>query len=512
MIDTEADGEPLTESADLVQPCDRSKSKHVSLGESVVRGTAANFSVQPLTWASSLLAAAVVPRFLGSDGVGQLAIAFTITSLATVALDLGIGTYFTRRVAQNPGRAQRDLGVALAIQLPVFSLGALAIAVLAPWIAPGLRDFRILGWALIILVAASTMGVLTAALRGQEQHVRYAWLGATPQVLSAVGAALILFAGADVLTYTWVGVVLEIVGLCFSWKMSGLHPSLPSIDRAFIQEFREFVRGGFPFLSWNLTMAFYGGIDRLLLGSFVPTSEVGWYSAAYRIVGIPVFIPTLLINPLFPALSRNAHDPIVLRRAIAKTLRMTLLLTMPFSVGIYVIAPVVPGLLGWPIDFVNAVPLMMILSIQMPIVVVDMVLGTVIMAIGRERFWVRLGLAAAVLNIVSNLIAIPFFEHVASNGPIGASIVTALTEIWMFLGAVFIIPKHLLDSRILWQASQIILAGICAAVVATALLPIALVAAAVAGGLTYLLVAWLLHAVSLEDIQYVRERLSRRAF
>src|SRR6266571_3596876 len=145
MIDTGVvDGAPLTDSAESVQPRDRSSTNHLSLGESVVRGMAANFSVQPLTWASSLLAAAVVPRFLGSDGVGQLAIAFTITSLATVALDLGIGTYFTRRVAQNPSQAQRDIGVALTIQFVVSSLGALAITVVAPLIAPGLRDFRIL--------------------------------------------------------------------------------------------------------------------------------------------------------------------------------------------------------------------------------------------------------------------------------------------------------------------------------------------------------------------------------
>src|SRR5258708_16829537 len=98
-------------------------------------------------------------------------------------------------------------------------MGGLAIRVVGPLIAPGVRDFGILDWALSWLVVAPSHGVLTAALRGREQHMRYAWLGATPTVLSAVGAALILFVGADVLTYTWVGVVLGIVGLGFSWKL-----------------------------------------------------------------------------------------------------------------------------------------------------------------------------------------------------------------------------------------------------------------------------------------------------
>ncbi len=507
-IDTETD-QPLSDQADNPAPRTHEARKHVSASDSVFRGILANFSVQPVTWASSLLAAAVVPRFLGSDGVGQLAIAFSITGLATVALDLGIGTYFTRRVAQNPRDVRRDVGLALTIQFLVFSAGSLAIAVLSPWLAPGLKDFRILAWALIWMVAATGLSVLTSTLRGQEQHVRFAWLSAFPSVLSAVGAALILFIGADVLTYAWVGVVLGVIGLCGSWRFSGLHPVLPKFDETFIAYFREFVRGGFPFLCWNATLAFYGGVDRVLLNFFVPAGEIGWYSAAARIVGIPIFVPTLLTNPLLPALSRSANEPLLLRRAIAKTLRLTLLLIFPCSAAIFVIAPHVPALLGWPADFSNSVPLMQILSLQMPIVAVDMVLGTVIMAIGRERFWVRMGLGAAAVNIVLNLIAIPFFEQSSGNGPIGASIVTALTEIWMFAAALFITPRHLLDPRTAWKCLRIVLAGVCAALAAMALIPMSLIAAGIAGGLAYVVLIWLVRAVAQEDVQYLRARLSR---
>jgi O-antigen/teichoic acid export membrane protein len=482
-----------------------------SVGESIVRGALANFSAQPLTWGASFLAAAFVPRMLGSDAFGQLTIAFTITSLATPLLDLGVASYFTRRVAQHPEKIRRDLGVALIVQVAMFGLGALAIVLVTPLVAPSLLDFRILDMAAVVLVVSCVQSMLTSALRGREQHVLFAWLSASIPVVSTVGTVLILFAGGDVLAYTACGMVLTIICVAGSWWISRLRVQWSSLRVGLLDDARAFIRGGFPFLSWNLTMTLYGGIDRLLLAFFVPVSEVGWYAAAFRIIGVPVFVPTLLITPLYPVLSRSAHEPDTLRRAIAQTLRITLLFMVPLSAGLFVVAPLVPSLLGWPADFAGSIPLMMILSTQVPIVGVDMVLGTVIMAIGRERSWVRIGLLAAVVNIGCNLALIPFFEHVSGNGPIGASIVTVLTEIWMFVGSVIVIPRHLLDPKSLGSAARIILASAAAAFAATALLAVSLIAAAVVGAVIYVTLVLVLRAASVDDIEYVKQRLLRRA-
>ncbi len=484
--------------------------RHLPVGESIVRGALANFSAQPLTWGASLLAAAVVPRMLGSDAFGQLTIAFTITSLATPVLDLGIGNYLTRRVAQHPASVRRDIGVVLLLQLLTFGLGALAIVLLTPLVAPSLLDFRILDMAAVVLVVVAVQSVLTTTLRAQEHHVLYAWLSATIPVVSTLGTVLVVYAGGGVLAYTAAGMVLAILCTAFSWWVSGLRPVRPPLNSAFVEEARQFIRGGFPFLSWNVTMNIYGSVDRLLLAFFVPAFQVGWYAAANRIVGIPVFVPTLLTTPLFPVLSRSAHDPDSLRRAIGHTLRVMLLCMVPLSAAIFVAAPVVPTLFGWPSDFNNSIPSMMILSLQVPIVGVDMVLGTVIMAIGRERRWIKIGLLAAVLNIGGNLALIPLFDHLTGNGPIGASVVTVLTELWMFVGSLIVIPKALLEWRSISSTLRIVGAAVVAGLAASALLPFSFVVAAVVGATIYLLLVLVLRVASMDDVRYVTQRLARR--
>src|SRR5262249_4914226 len=146
-------------------------------------------------------------------------------------------------------------------------------------------------------------------------------------------------------------VALTLVSLLVAWRFVGFTPSLPKFDAGLLRETREFIRGGFPFLTWTITLCMFGNSDRLLLGVFVPTSEVGWYSAALRIVGATIFLPSVIVAPLFPVLSRSTHDPAAMRRTLAQTLRLAFLLTVPLSAGILAIAPAVPGLLGWPEDF-----------------------------------------------------------------------------------------------------------------------------------------------------------------
>jgi O-antigen/teichoic acid export membrane protein len=508
-VERQSAGDSAQHALDDKQPAGAPR-RRIPVGESVVRGALANLSSQPLTWGASLLLAAVVPRLLGSETLGHLTLALTIVNLAAPVLDLGIVDYLTRRVAQNPRAVRRDVGVALVVQAVTFSIGAVVIAAVAPRLAASEIDVWLLYLALMTLVVGCAQSILLAALRGQERHAQFAWFSASKWVIGTVGTVAILLIGGDVVAYMSGAVVLCVLTILGNWKLSGLRPTMPHMDSAFVEQAREIVRGGLPFLGWNITMNFYGSIDRLLLAWFVPAAQIGWYAAANRIVGIPVVIPTVLTTPLLPALSRSVHDPQALRRVIAHTLRIALLCTVPLSAGIYIVAPAVPGLLGWGQDFDQAVPLMMILSLQMPLVAVDMVLGTVIMSIGRERMWLKVGLLAAVVNVSANLIAIPFFASAAQNGAIGASIATVVTELCMLGGALALVPKHLLERGTLWSAARIVFAGAAAAAVAAPFMSVALVLAAVLGGITYLMLCFLLRVLQADDLAYVMDTLVRR--
>jgi hypothetical protein len=66
--------------------------------------------------------------------------------------------------------------------------------------------------------------------------------------------------------------------------------------------------GGLPFFVWQAALLIYGQIDTVMLSFLASDAVVGWYAAAYRIVMIPVFMPTIIVTVIFPALSAATGD------------------------------------------------------------------------------------------------------------------------------------------------------------------------------------------------------------
>ena len=320
------------------EPAPRSaetRNRQLPVGESVLRGAVALLSTQPLTWAVSLFATAAIPRLLGAEALGEITIAATISTLAATALGLGISEFLVRRVAQQPRTLRHDVGVALFVQMGFAIIGALAIGVIVPLIAPSLVDPTLLWVSLIGLLSAPATTVLRSSFRGREQHGNYAWFTAGGTVVTTLVSVYVLMAGGGPVLYVLVGGVLPLITTLIAWKMAGMRPSL-TLDGSLIQDSIAFTRGGLPFVAWQITLMAYGEIDRILLGALVPAAEVGWYSAAFRIIGSVIFIPTAILTPLFPALSRSLHDPVVLRRTITHTLRPLQFVMIGFAAGLIV--------------------------------------------------------------------------------------------------------------------------------------------------------------------------------
>jgi Na+-driven multidrug efflux pump len=124
---------------------------------------------------------------------------------------------------------------------------------------------------------------------------------------------------------------------------------------------------------------------------------------------------------------------------------------------------------------------MQILAVQQPLVAVDMVLGTALMALHQERRWLRAMVAAAIFNPTFNLLLIPLFNHLVENGAVGAAYVEVATELIMLGTALYLLPRGLLDRPTLGTAARILLAGAGLVGVAVALRNVSTVVGVLAG-------------------------------
>jgi O-antigen/teichoic acid export membrane protein len=199
--------------------------------------------------------------------------------------------------------------------------------------------------------------------------------------------------------------------------------------------------GGLPFFVWQAALMVYGQIDLVILSVLTNDAVVGWYGAAYRLIMLPAFTPIIVTTATLPALSALSRDPVPFGRLARRSVKLIALATVPMAFGILMLPDKLIGVLGYPDEFANSIVPIMLLSLHVPLAGIDMVIGTVLITVDRQRQWAVTAVAAAIINPAANLVAIPVTDALFGNGAIGAAFVTTLTELFMLVVGLRLIPK-----------------------------------------------------------------------
>jgi len=257
--------------------------------------------------------------------------------------------------------------------------------------------------------------------------------------------------------------------------------------------------GGLPFFVWQAALAVYGQVDSVLLSYLTNDAVVGWYVAAYRVVTLPIFVPTVLMTVAFPALSAAASDPERFNRIVRQAVQVVLLTTMPMALGIMLLPDRIVHALHWSDSFQHSILPIVLLAPSFPLVAVDMMIGTALNARDRQRQWALTGVAAAVLNPTLNLILIPYAQQRFGNGAIGAATVTTLTELFMMVVGLCLMPRGVLVRDTARWALRCLCACLVMVVVVLLLRDAFLPVPVIVGALAYVAASLSLGTLSLSD-------------
>ncbi|MGH2369303.1 MAG: flippase, partial [Chloroflexota bacterium] len=463
---------------------------------------------RPLTWLSTIGLTILLPRYLGDVNLGKINLAFAFADWCGLLVSFGISTYLTKEVARRGAAASAVVLNALVFRLVI----ALAVGSVAAVVATFL-GYDALTRQLVYLLTTHMLlmvvtGVLTGALQGMEQLRIVALVDAISKLLLLGLVALFLFQGygpigvavayilSDVLIITWYIYALR--------RLGGL--SGPIDPRTW----RSLILGGMPFLIWEAALLTYARIDVIILSMFTHAAVLGWYHAAYRIISIPLFAPAVLMTVTFPALSAAAKDQAVFSRIARRAIHVAVLMTVPMTIGLVVLADRLIQLFGYPEGFTNSIIPIQLLALSLPLVGMNMIVGSILNARDRQRKWAMAGVVAAVLNPALNLVAIPYTQTEFGNGGIGAAAVTSLTEVFLLAAGQYLLPKGVLDTATFVGALKCLLVGLImgAGIWLAHGLPVLIVIPF--GALIYGAGSLLLGTVSLGDLRRVRTYLTER--
>jgi len=499
-----------TESARMapgsVETAEASGPRHLRAGH-FVRSVATLGAAQVVTWACSAVMSVLLPHYLGAINLGRYWFAYSLMGLVSLFTNLGTATYVALDSARAPERAPSLFGAALTIRL-LLSVVVAAATALAFNLLPVDQVTRTTALIFCVGLVVSAFEASYAMLQGFQ---RMSVLGLTTSLnalVAAAATAFLLVRGGGPPGAAAATVLAAIVsqGVCLVVLLRVLRPDL----RPRPSRWAGVLAGGMPFFIWGAALTVYSQIDTVLLNFLTGPEVVGWYAAALRVVAVAGFVPTIVLTVAFPAMTASAQDREVFARITRQALRVILLASIPCAVGIVLLPQGITTVLRFPATFSHSWLPIQLLAVQIPLVAADMVIGNALNASGRQRQWAFTAISAAVLNPLVNLFAIPFTQHQLGNGAVGAAAITTLTELYMMMIGLRLLPRGVLGWRSLAVAARVSAACVPMALVVwflagrPVLLPVA------AGGLVYAVTCLLTGLVSRADLAEVRDQLVRR--
>lgn len=395
---------------------------------------------QVATWGVGFLLLVILPQQLGDRQFGQLNFAGSFVTIFGLFAGLGAATFIVKQTARDSGRVGPYVYNSLLMNLTLASLLSVAAVASAYGLGYPARTCQVVAISCIGMALSALNGSLVAGLQGQQLMARTALWNVVGRYAGCVAVIGALAAGTGLL------------GVALAGSLVGL-PSLLGNGAQIFRQLREGARldlrlwkvlalGGMPFLFWSLVLTVYGSIDIVLLSKMANDAVVGWYALAYRLVGVPVFLATIMVTALFPQLSADGASASPQFNALVnRGVRVAFFAGAPMAAGIALVAGDMIAFLHYSSQFTHSVPLIQILALHIPVVGVTMLLGSALMARDRQKQWVVVGFVAAIFNPLANLIAIPATTRAFGNGAVGASIITVATELVMLGGAIYLLQS-----------------------------------------------------------------------
>lgn len=388
----------------------------------LVKNTSVIFISQILSYVLGFFITMYTARYLGAEGYGILSLALSITGIFGILADLGLNTLMVREVARNKELADTYISNTFLMKmvLSILTFGLMFSVV------------NIIGYSstvstVIYLITFSVIvnaftGVLNAVFQANEkmEYVSVSTILSSAAML--VGTAVGIYYHYDVIYFAMLyiisyGLVFIYISIMYLWKFS-----LPKIhmDMSF---WKPTIKEAWPFGITSLSGTLYTYIDSIMLSIIQGNTVVGWYSAAYRLMLITLFIPNTVNTAIFPVMSRfytSSRDSLNLM--YERYFKYMLIIGIPMGFGTTILADKIIMLI-FGSGYSQSVLALQILIWTMVFTFAGASFVQLLQSVNRQIVITKISIICVLINILLNLVLIPRYSY------IGASFATLLTEV-----------------------------------------------------------------------------------
>ncbi|HJW11930.1 MAG TPA: lipopolysaccharide biosynthesis protein, partial [Albitalea sp.] len=415
--------------------------------------------------ATQLIAVAVLARLLAPADFGLMAMAATVTTLASMLRDMGTGAAVIQKERLDDATVTAVFWFNLCMGLAI----AAAIALGSPLIAAAFRHDTLVpvlcALALVFPLTSST----TAHQALLERSSSFRLLARIEISSGTAGLAVAVLAaalGAGVYSLVLQSITAALLSSVQLWLASRWRPH----GRPLWSGLRGIAGFSGNLAGFNFINYFARNADSMIIGRFLGAAALGAYAVAYRLMLFPLqnlsFIAT---RALLPVMSRQQNDPAAMAGLYLRCLSVIATLAAPLMAGAFVLREPLIHLLAGP-GWQTAADILFWLAPTGFVQSIVSTIGTVLMARGRTDILMRIGVVSAVVQVAAFLAGLRF-------GVVGVAAFHCAANLLIALPFMHIVLRQVGESlrslaAVLWapMLSAALMAGALAALRASGVL------------------------------------------
>ena len=421
-----------------------------------------------LTFAIGIVLSVIIARFLGPAGYGAYNLIFWVLGIVSIISLMGFSNTVEKYVSEYDGRKDQDtiagiVSFVLKIEILWGMLAAVIFVILANKLSLWLKhpDFKYLFWiAALIIVPSGVSSILASVTRGLQIFKNVMIVNIITLPLSLGLVLFMLSRGAGVAGILWVQLGITLLNIMIFYFLLKNVLSIGS-GMSLAWPIRKKI------LNFNLTLLGIMILDSIIwqrsevffLTLFRSPAEVGYYGLAFGVAAMSVrFIPASFGSVIGPMLSNRygAQDKAGLDHVFTKSTKYLMLMTVPFCIGIAVMArPLIELVYGK--SYLPSAGILPVLVIFSGLGVIGYASSGVGYGTEKQNIILVIVFLVAVLNLTLDVLLIPRY------GIYGAAIANSAAQ-----GAAFVLGFSWVHVKMKFRFPLVFFIKTCVAGVAAA--------------------------------------------
>ncbi|MDT2597934.1 oligosaccharide flippase family protein [Enterococcus dongliensis] len=356
----------------------------------------------------------IVSKALGPPGVGLYNYTNSIAQYFVLVASLGVAMYGNREIALAYNRKENisTLFWELFFFKAIFTIAVLVVYL----IVVSFFENRLILYVQGITILAVLFDI-SWFFMGIEDFKKTSICNLIVQTGTFLAILFFIKDSSDLLIYTFI----QTMGLLLSQSLVWLFTrNYIKIEKISIANIFSHLKGSIAFFIPEVAILLYTNLNKTVLGIFLGSAAVGYYTNSFTINIIFTTVITTLDTVLLPHMSSLfAKDNIErIITLMEKTIHIQLFFSIPVMFGMLTVYDkLIPWFFGDQFSFMNyVVPLFSVLIVISPL---GISLATqYLIPIGQVRKYNKSVIIGAVINMLGNLILLPifgFFGVVFSN-------------------------------------------------------------------------------------------------